>query len=254
MKKLHYFRLLTLLLCAVLITAACDDDDDDDTATGSSTDQHEDAFGDVFVKKVKSSSGDKYGLVFYAGGEGLTACSATAPDGTEYELAEFWKGEGNMRRHPADTEMASAMPETGDYTFKLTFDDGQTIELTDALENVEIPSITLNSVSYDSETGEVTATWESVSGVGYYMVKLTDEDKNENEPLFNNKRVSADATEYTFSKTTTASPGWLRASDLETGDICYVMVVGVKYEADAELSTYDQNKQMNTVQMKQITW
>lgn len=254
MKKRHYFRLLTLLFCAVLITSACDDDDDDNSGTNPNTNQHEDAFGDVFVKKVKSKNGDQYGLVFYAGGQGLKTCTAKAPDGTQYELAEFWKGEGNMRRHPESNEMKPTMPQMGAYEFTMTFSDGETKTISDNLENVEIPSIKVDTVIHVKGSNTVTAKWKKVDGVGFYMVKLTDKNKNENKPIFNNKRVAPDAVTYTFDNTTTGiSPGWMTAEPAE-GDTCYVMVVGVKYEASAEPAVYDQNKQMNTVQPKKIIW
>jgi len=252
MKKTRLLNFMALLMCAFIFTTACDDDDDSPTSTEKNT--HNDAFGDVFVKKVKSSTGDKYGLVFYAGGEGLTACKAKAPDGTEYTLVDFWKGAGNMRRHPKNNEMKSAMPETGAYEFSMTFSDGQTKTILDTLENVEIPSIKVDTVKHTAGTDIVTAEWNSVSGVGYYMVKLTDKDKNESMPIFNNKRVSASATDYTFDVTTSdVSPGWM-LSEPTNGDTCYVMVVGVIYETEAEPTTYDQNKQMNTVQPKMIIW
>ena len=253
MKKSRLLNFVALFMCALIITTACDDDDDSPTGGGDQN-PHNDAFGDVFVKKVKSQQGDKYGLVFYAGGEGLTSCTAKAPDGTVYTLAEFWKGAGNMRRHPENSDMKASMPQTGAYEFTLSFSDGQTKTLKDTLENVEIPAIKVDTVKHTPGTDNVTAEWQSVSGVGFYMVKLTDKDKNEKKPIFNNKRVSAGATDYTFDVTTTGiSPGWMQ-SEPANGDTCYVMVVGVKYEAGVPQSTYDQNKQMNTVQPKMIIW
>jgi hypothetical protein len=249
---MKYINLLFVAaLSSLLMLASCEKDDNDEPKPN----QHEDAFADVFVKKVKSPQGDKYGLTFYAGGQGLTSCVATGPNGNEYELVEFWKGPGNMRKHPQDNEMQNAMPTTGEYSFTMTFEDGQSITLNDELENVEIPAITGVNVTHEEGTEEVTATWNEVSGADNYMVKLTDQYKNENKPIFNHKALSPSATSYTFDKNTSdASPGWMQSGLPNAGDTSYVMVVAIKYEAGAEGAEKEQNKQMNTVKAVEIVW
>ena len=243
--------LFVTALSGLLMLASCEKENNDEPKPN----QHEDAFVDVFVKKVKSPQGDKYGLIFYAGGQGLTSCVATGPEGNEYELAEFWKGAGNMRKHAQNNEMQNAMPTTGEYTFTLTFEDGETITLHDELENEEIPAITGVNVTHAEGTEEVAATWNEVSGVDNYMVKLTDKYKNENKPIFNHKALSSSATSYTFDKNTSdASPGWMQSGSPNAGDTSYVMVVAIKYEAGAEGAGKDQNKQMNTVKAVEIVW
>jgi DUF971 family protein len=236
-----------LMLGLSMTFVSCDKDDD------PVLDPHEDAFGDVFIKKVKSQNGDKYGYVFYAGGQGLTSCTATVPDGTVYTLAEFWKGAGNMRLHPKDNEMKLTKPALGEFVFSLTFDDGQTITITDELTDVEIPSITGIKVEHTEGTNAVKVTWNKVDGVDNYMVKLTDKDKNENKPLFNIKTLTATDTEYSFDQSTSASPGWMGGVPT-AGETCYVMVVGIKYEEGISGSEKDQNKQMNTTKPTMIIW
>ncbi|MFP4042240.1 MAG: hypothetical protein ACLFT6_05720 [Bacteroidales bacterium] len=238
-------------LSSLLMLASCEKDDNDE----SEPNKHEDAFADVFVKKVKSPQVDKYGLVFYAGWQGLTSCVATGPDGNEYELAEFWKGAGNMRKHPKDDEMQDEMSKTGEYSFMLTFEDGQTITLHDELKDEEIPAITGVNVTHEEGSEEVTATWNEVTGADNYMVKLTDQYKNRNEPIFNHKALSPSDTTYTFDKNTSdASPGWMQSGLPNAGDTSYVMVVAIKYEEGVEGAEKEQNKQMNTVKAVEIVW
>ncbi len=249
MKKWNLLKIAIIVL-TVLLIAACDDD----STAPEEKNPHNDAFADVFIKKVKSPNGDKYGLVFYSGGEGLTECRAKAPDGTEYELMEFWKGAGNMRRHPKNTEMKGTMPQTGTYTFTLTFDDGVKKTLTDNLEATQIPAMTKTKVTHEQGTDEVSVSWKGVSGANNYMVKLTDKFKNKKKPIFNIKTLVYGDTVYSFNKNTKASPGWMRPSEPAAGDTCYLMVVAIKYENGFDPKTKDQNKQMNTVKPQMIIW
>lgn len=248
MKK-NNLMIILVLFAGIITLSSCKDD-----PVKPEENKHEDAFADVFVKKVKTSQGDKYGLVFYSGGEGLTSCEAKTPNGAEYNLVEFWKGAGNLRHHPTNNQMQGSMPQTGEYVFTLTFDDGVTKELIDKLENVEILSIKGVAVTHTAGTEEVSAIWNKVDGTDAYMVKLTDKNKNEKQPIFVNKKLTPTDLSYTFNKTTTASPGWMQAGKPSVGDTCYVMVVSVKYETGTEASARDQNKQINTVKPTMIIW
>ncbi len=252
---MKYFNLLFVAaLSVLLILASCEEDN----SVNPGANQHDDAFADVYIKHKGKQDGSRYGLVFFAGGQGLTSCIATGPDGNEYELAEFWKGAGNMRnvacgKNP-DNKMKKTMPTTGEYTFTLTFEDGQTITLNDELENGEIPAITGLNVTHTEGTKEVTATWNEVSGVDNYMVKLTDKYKNENKPIFNHKTLSSSATSYTFDENTSdASPGW-KSGLPNAGDTCYVIVTAMKYEAGVQGAEKEQNKQMITPIKSKIVW
>jgi len=250
MRKSNLIKVVFALLIGIGITmSSCKKDD-----PTPEPNQHTDAFGDVFVKKVKTPQGDKYGLVFYAGGQGLTSCKAKAPNGSEYELSEFWKGPGNMRFHPAKNQLQASMPQTGDYTFTMTFDDGETKTITDVLTADEIPAITGVQVTHTQGSNEVSIKWNTVNGTDNYMVKLTDKFKNKNKPIFVNKTLTSADTEYVFNKATTATPGWMQSDKPVAGDTCYVMVVAVKYEAGVSGSAKDQNKQINTVKPTMIIW
>jgi len=111
MRKTGLLKLSFALIIGLGLTmTSCNKDDEQTEAS-----PHNDAYADVFVKKVNTPSGVKYGLVFYAGGEGLTACKAKAPNGTEFTLGDYWKGAGNLRLHPTMPQMQTTMPDAGDY-------------------------------------------------------------------------------------------------------------------------------------------
>lgn len=254
---MNKFKTITLsgllLLGILLIMSSCKKDDEDDATPNQTSDSHEDAYGDVFIKKVKSAQGEKYGLVFYAGGQDLTTCQVTSPSGTTYTLDTYWKGTGNLRLHPENNEMQNTMPEAGDYVFLLNFSDGTSKTITDALTSIEINAITTTSVTHTTGSNEITTTWGAINNVDNYMVKLTDKYKNENQPYFVHKALTSEDTSYTFNTSTKASPGWMQ-SEPSAGDTCYVMIVGIKYEDSVDATTKEQNKQLNTVKTSMIIW
>ncbi len=258
MKNLKILKITLALLIGTSITmTSCDEKDE------PIVNPHNDAFGDVFVKKVKMPDGnggfaDKYGLTFYAGGEGLKSCKVTYPDGTtEKTLAEYWKGAGNLRRHPsmnpADGEMKPAMPASGEYIFTLIFNDGETKIIKDALSDIQINAMTGLIATYNKENGEISLEWNAIESVDGYMVKFTDEQKNSSKPIFVNK-LPASKTSYTFDKTTQGNPGWMQQGVPTDGQITYVFVVGIKAEAGATGNTKEQNRQCMTAAGKKIIW
>jgi len=249
MKNFKTITLSFALLMALSISfTSCDEKDSEPEVN-----QHNDAFGDVFIQKLMMAGNTRYGLVFYAGGEGLVSCKATAPDGTEFTLTEYWKGAGNLRRHPDPTELQGTMFETGDYVFTLTFDDGETKNITDVLSAVEIDPITGVNVTYDATTETVVAAWNAIDNIDGYMIKLTDHEKNKNKPIFVNQMPNT-MLDYTFDRSTTANPGWMQTGVPVSADINWVFVVGIKYEAGIDAATKGQNKQCLTARPTMITW
>ncbi len=243
---------LISIVAALTLSMGCSKNTAGPEGNDDSKSRHTDAFVDVFVKHVKKQGLDKYGLVFYAGGQGLVTVKAKAPDGSEYDLAEFWKGPGNLRRHPKDNEMQNSMPPTGTYEFSLTFDNDDSFILNDTLFTDSIGAVTGASVTHNTDT--VNVSWSAVNGVNTYYVKLTDKYKNETRPIFVNKKVSQSSTSYEFTHQTVASPGWMQPNKPATGDTCYVFIVGIKFEDGKNGAGADQNKQMNTAAGKMIIW
>lgn len=250
MRKVNLMKVMfAAIFLSAMFISSCDEKEDDPKPAPT----HEDAFGDVFVKKVKNPKGaDMYGLVFYAGGKDLKSCTVKSPDGKDFTLKEFWKGAGNLRKHPdPKSEMKGQMPKSGKYTFDLTFTDGSKKQIVDELESTEIPALSKITVNYAD--GKVDVSWTPVSGVNGYMVKLTDKDKNAKKPIFVNKALKPSDKSFSFDKNTKSQPGWMKDVP-KKGDECYVIVVGMRFENGFKKETKDQNKQMNTMMMKKIVW
>ena len=251
---MKFLKLSLAILVAISMTTltSCKSDDDE-----TPVNQHEDAYADVFVKKGRMPAGVRYGLTYYAGGEGLVSCTVVGPDGGDaVELAEYWKGAGNLRKHPSQQDMmaGTTMPTAGNYVFTLTFSNGDTKEITDVLTDVQLDAMTPTTITYDIDTETVSSTWNSVEGAEMYMVVLTEDIGNTGKPIFGKAGIPTTETTYSFDRSTTAMPGWLQADKPATGDVVYLMTVAIKFE---EGKTGDfNNRQMVTAypSIPAITW
>ena len=249
MRTTNLVKVVFALIVGLGLTMASCKKDEEQTEENP----HNDAYADVFVKKINTPNGVKYGLVFYAGGEGLTDCKATAPNGTEFTLGDYWKGAGNLRLHPTMPQMQNTMPEAGDYVFTMTFDDGVTKDVTDALSNIEIPAMSGVAGTHASGTENVSVDWNAIADADNYMIKLTDEQKNQSKPIFVSI-LPPNVTTYSFDRTTTANPGWLQTDKPQADDNTFLFVVGVKYEAGVSGADRMNNKQMVTAQPANFVW
>jgi hypothetical protein len=98
--------------------ASCDDDDNT-----LPVETHEDAYGDVILKKMDMMGTIKYIPIFQAGGNmvNATGCVVTDPNGTEFPINEFWAGPGSLTGKGV---VSNTLPPLGTYTFKFKFADG----------------------------------------------------------------------------------------------------------------------------------
>jgi len=219
------FKPLTILVAVVMLATGCKKDT-------PPVDTHEDAWGDVLLKKMLMMGQVKYVPVFFAGGEGIVGgeSKVVAPDGAEYVLEEFWAGPGILT---GKGEVKNVFDFAGTYTFKLKFNDGYEKEVTDVLENVEI-DIPLITVHYDSIAQTIEVSWTPVPGADLYCVKLTDLDMSQ-KPYFKIPQLPTDVTSYTIH--IDGGEGWMRSPDeLEPGEEYYVVVAAKKVEEGAEVS------------------
>jgi len=135
----------------------------------------------------------------------------------------------------------------------LTFDDGVTKDVTDALSNVEIPAMSGVVGTHALGTDTVSVDWNAIANADNYMIKLTDEHKNQNKPIFVSILLP-NVTTYSFDRTTTANPGWLQPGEPHAGDDNYLFVVAVKYEVGTSGADGMNNIQMVTAQPANFSW
>ncbi len=212
---------------------------------------HQDAYGDVILKKMFMMGNVKYLPVFFAGGEGIVGgeSTVTAPDGNEYALNEFWAGPGILTNKG---QAKNVFDFAGEYTFHLKFADGYEKEVTDVLENVEIPLPQINVV-FDASSQTITVNWTEVPGADLYCIKLTELDVAHTKPLFKKPQLPVNTTSYTIHLD--GGDGWLRpVSDMQQGTEYFVVVAAKKVEQGAEVSGMSHDFQTSSCNKRKFTY
>ncbi len=210
---------------------------------------HDDAYGDVILKKMLVMGEVKYLPVYFAGGEGIESCTVTTPEGRVDTLHTFWAGPGILT---GKGPMKNVFDFAGEYTFHLKFSDGYEKDVTDVLENVEIPLPQI-SVNYDREAQTITVNWTPVEGADLYCVKLTELDIAHTKPFFKMPQLPTNITSYTIH--IDGGRGWMRPpSELQEGQQYWVVVAAKKVEQGAEVSGRSHDFQTSSCNKTKITY
>ena len=247
MKCLSKYVTVLFVLSAVMLFACKGNNDDDDQYNS-----HDDAIGDVYVKKETDTAGNHYALEFYAYAKGIKTCKAIAPNGTEYALSSYWRNE-SQRYLPKPSDYKSSMPDTGQYTFYFEFADGQERALADRLYNLEVDAISAATITHGSGYHGTSVSWSSVDSVDEYVIKLTDKLVYENQALFYQGGFTLLDNGHYFDSTSVANPGWNYVAFPKYGDSCYVLVEAWKNESITS-SHPQKNRQMLSDQIELIIW
>ncbi len=205
--------------------------------------KHEDAWGDVIVKKMNMMGNTKYTLMIFAGGEGIVAdgSTVTTPDGSVYSFESFWAGDGMIRSMEAPVQ--STYPATGEYVFNLKFSDGETVTVKDVVEHrdVTVPQITM---VYDSINQTIDLSWQPIPDCDLICIKMTDLNMAASKPYYKVPELPANTTHHTIH--IDGSNGWLRpVSELQSGTEYWVVVSAKTVETGAEVSGASHDFQTN---------
>ena len=241
--KILYLFILTSLFSLT----ACSTDDDEPANT------HDDAYGDVITKKMMMMGNAKYVPVFFAGAEDIVedGSSVKAPDGTVYDLHEFWAGPGMLT---AGGTVGNTPPPAGAYTFTLKFSDGYTKTITDVLEGADttVPQITVN---YNANTNPQTidVSWTASPEADFYCIKMTDLDMAHNKPYFKVPMIDKSKTSFTIKLD--GSNGWIRpVSELQNGTDYYIVISAKKVETGTPVTGMSKNFEINGCSKTKITY
>ncbi len=190
---------------------------------------HDDAKGDVILKKMPMNGSIKYLPVFFADGADISATgnSVKGPDGTVYDLHDIPWMPGNKQTGngvPADTK-----PQAGTYTFTLKFEDGYTKTLTDELESTEIDIPTITAFTYDKVNQSIHIEWNASANADLYCVKITELDMANTKPFFKKAQISTNMTSLDIN--IDGSNGWMRpVSEFVDGTEYFIVVAAKKIE------------------------
>jgi len=238
---------ILLILTVLLSLNACKKTNSDELPQNT----HEDAYGDVILKKMFMMGETKYVLVSFAGGNGIIEDGSfvTTPGGVKIDLHEFWAGPGKLTGTSAPSTIK---PEAGTYTFTLKFSDGYVKTLTDILEPTEI-NVPVISVNYDKAAQTIEVSWNDIPGADLYCVKLTELDMANTKPLFKVGQLPTNKTSLTIH--IDGSNGWLRPiSDLQDGVQYWIAVAAKKVEQGKPVSGTSTDFQTSSCQKTKITY
>ncbi len=239
-------KLIVLLFGILISLNACEKDDIE-----LPQNTHEDAYGDVILKKMYMMGEYKYALVAFAGGNGIIGEGSyvVTPSGIEVDLHEFWAGPGKLT---GVMSTGTTKPELGTYTFNLKFNDGYAKIVTDILEptEIDVPVITVN---YDKTAQIIEVSWTEVPGADLYCVKLTELDIANKRPFFKAPEIPTSKTSFTIH--IDGSNGWMRpVSELQEGTEYWVVVAAKKVEEGKPVSGTSTDFQTSSCQKTKITY
>jgi len=240
--------ILSLLIISSLFTlSSCKDDDEEIINT------HDDAKGDVILKKMSMMGNIKYLPVFFADGADIaeSGSSVIGPDGIVYDLHDIPWMPGNKQTgggSPANTK-----PMSGTYTFKLKFADGYVKTVTDELENTEIDVPVITAFNFDSTNQTIHIEWTPVTNPDLYCVKITELDMANTKPLF--KKAQLSTTMSSLDINFDGGNGWMRpVSDFQTGTEYYIVVAAKKVENGAQVSGASSDFQTSACNKRKFTY
>ena len=195
----------------------------------------------------------KYVPIFFAGAEGIVAdgSSVKAPDGTVYDLHEFWAGPGLLT---GNGNVGNTIPQAGTYTFTLKFSDGYVKTVTDVLEGEDttVPQITVN-YNANANPQTIDVSWTPSPEADFYCIKMTDLDMANNKPFFKKPMIAKSQTSFTI--TLDGSNGWMRpVSELQNGTDYYVVVSAKKVESGTQVTGMSKNFEVNGCNKTTITY
>jgi hypothetical protein len=227
MKTINNFLAIALIAITLATFSSCDDDNSILPA-----ETHEDAYGDVILKKMSVIGTINYIPIFMAGGNTVNATGSTVtdPNGTEYPLNEFWAGPGSLTGKGVT---ATTKPAMGTYIFKLKFADGYEKIVTDILTDVEtslaMPIAVTRIAATATEPAKIKLDWTSVPNTDLICLKLTELNIEGTKPLFKMAKLDANLSTYTIN--IDGGIGWLRPTNqLTTGTQYYLTVAAKKVE------------------------
>jgi len=256
MKTINKIIALTLIIFSLTLTSCNDDDNTPPQNT------HDDAYGDVLVKRMEMMGNTKYKLIFFAGGIDVVAAESkvilpyniTLADGSEtneFTLEEFWAGANSLRNMSAPMMMMK--PAAGAFTFSLKFTEGYVKTITDTLEDTMVENNPGVTITYAPGDTSMTVSWNEVPNADLYCVKITDLDILAKKPLFKVGKIETTQTSLTINFD--GGNGWMRPmSDLVSGTNFWVSVAAKKVESGTVISGASKDFQLSTCSKTQFTY
>jgi len=217
---------------------ACNDDDE--------TLEFE-VYADAFVVKKKIDNEVKHGISYFAyGNKSISSATVTPPSGEPFDLTVSEESAFTFLKETSKEEFVSSLPQNGSYLFDVESKDGETAQVTEAVENgtLEIPVIT--GTTYHSENATMTVEWEESENADGFVVRLLDD---EGKVKFLSYALNPTVVEFNINS---SSGNW--ANQAYSGDELTLQLQAFTYETGAPEEELLYNIKEISVAEKEITW
>jgi len=217
---------------------ACNDDDE--------TLEFE-VYADAFVVKKKIDNEVKHGISYFAyGNKSISSATVTPPSGEPFDLTVSEESAFTFLKETSEEEFVSSLPQNGSYLFDVESKDGETAQVTEAVENgtLEIPVIT--GTTYHSENATMTVEWEESENADGFVVRLLDD---EGKVKFLSYALNPTVVEFNINS---SSGNW--ANQAYSGDELTLQLQAFTYETGAPEEELLYNIKEISVAEKEITW
>jgi len=158
MKKLHLLAVVALIMLGL---SGCE--------KAKTVNQ---AWADAFVKTIKNSQGASVYSVVHTvfAFTGMKSVSVTSPDGTVLQLANYQNGGVSFFNEPVEADYKATPPSAGNYTYTVTFNDGEQIVYTNTLAPDYLLPANITSLAKTTNGDSVYIYWEPIANVDAYGI------------------------------------------------------------------------------------
>jgi len=238
MRTTRLGKILLMAFALPFVFWACNDDDD----------QLEfEVYADAFVMKKVIDNEVKHGVSYFAyGNKGISSATVTPPAGEPFELVVSEESTFTFLKETSEEEFVSSLPQNGSYLFDVESKDGETVQVTEVVENgtLEIPVIT--ETTYHSEDATMTVEWEESENADGFVVRLLDD---EGKVKFLSYALNPTVDEFNINS---SSGSW--ANQAYSGDELTLQLQAFTYESDVPQEELVYSIKEISVAENQVTW
>lgn len=231
-------KILLMTFALPLFFWACNDDDEA---------AEFEVFADAFIVKKNIDDEMKHGISYFAyGNKSIASATVTPPAGESFDLEASEESVYTFLKETSNEDFTGGFPQEGSYLFDVESKDGETVQLTEVVENgtLEIPVI--GGTTYHSQNGTMTVEWEASENADGYVVRLLNE---EGRVVFLSYALNATAEEFNINS---SSGNW--DSNANSGDNFTLQLQAFTYESGVPQEDLVYNIKEISVAETQVTW
>lgn len=132
------------------------------------------ASADAFVKAIKNAQGTTVYAVVHSvfSYNKMTSVKVTAPDGTSIQLTDPEQTGMSYYNVPVDADYSATQPVAGNYTYSVTFNDGEVIAYSNSLTSSVLAPANITLLTKSANGDSVYIAWDAIANVGAYQLTV----------------------------------------------------------------------------------